>query len=99
FHADEGRISQAGQRSVPPARTYFSPIFSEYVSGPRSIDTLLRFFSQVRTVRRIGSVRLTRSPSAQARSRRRKPRGRARSSRSFPVTFSTGLWHQPGTRR
>ena len=38
-----GWISNAGQASVPPARTYRSPIFNENVSGPRFTEAVLRF--------------------------------------------------------
>ena len=67
FHSVVGWISHAGHSSVPPSRTYFSAIFSENVSGPRSTETLPWFLAQRRSRSCMGSVRSTESPSFQRR--------------------------------
>ncbi len=78
-------------------RRYSSPIRREYVSGPRSTLTEPWLSAQVRTVVRCGKRRVTRSPSAQARSIRVKA-GPAGAATRRPLTSTTGSAHQAGTR-
>ncbi|CAO0827366.1 hypothetical protein SMICM17S_07183 [Streptomyces microflavus] len=83
--------------SLPPIRSYRSPMRREYVSGPWSTLTEPWFSAQVRTAVRCGSRRVTRSPLDQVRSIRVNA-GPAGAVTRCPFTRISGSAHQAGTR-
>src|SRR5262245_17682902 len=91
-------MSKAGHESVPAYRTYFSRISSEYVSGPRTTDTVL-VPSQVLTLTAIGSESVITSPRFHSRSIQANFADTRLTSDRVPFTVIVACSHQFGMRR